>query len=786
MAKKVPLKKKSTVTATKAAVFSLPPIDGKGWLFLKDFKFQALVVVLVGVLFYASTYKNQYALDDDIIMKQNMYVQKGFSGIGDILSNDAYKSYYESMGVEQQLSGGRYRPLSVITFAIEQAIFGECYGERYTEVRDSLFDLQKRNVNDQNTNRLINEKNSLDKKITAANFDIAGIRHAFQIFWFILTMVILLWLFREHIFRSNTDIAFLTILLFTIHPIHTEVIANVKSRDEIFSLLFIGLTFIFFFQYDLKKKRKDMVWGMVCFFLALLSKEYAAVMIFLIPASLMIFHKRKLGDLMKLVIPIGMVMLVYVLVRLGAIGGAAAAPVDKSKQDPLNDPYLYASVEQTVASKINRLDDYLWLLIVPYPLVSDYSYQNFAYSRIFDPMVWLSVAVNIGMVVLFFKLWKKKHPMSFALLLYLGFFALVSNVLFDIGATMGERLIFHSSLGFCMGIAWLMIKGVERLKMSQSAILTCVFVVISYPAFMYTQVRNKAWKNDFTLFTGDVKVHPNSALTNGNAGARYMDYGLSYLGHDTIIGKDTIKQYGRDTVKVHHYADTASGYLLRATQLHEKYVNGYLNLGLCYYYTERYELAAEAWGKAHYYFPSNSILYNYQQMFKGQGNNRAAKKDYAGAAKFFRCAAIAIPTDIGAWSDNAGASFMGKDFANATYAFTQGLQALDQQITVAKNAGNTQRVQELQNQVSQLQGGLRASRHNEQCLNAWKKDTLNPDSTLFLANAFMGTPDFYPESKRLLNQTLILRPNDQRAIFLLDSLGTLEKKLKIPPKPSLK
>ncbi|MCX6310125.1 MAG: glycosyltransferase family 39 protein [Bacteroidetes bacterium] len=780
MAKKVLPKKKAQGAAAKTAIFTLPPLDGKGWLFLKDFKFQALVIVIVGVLFYANTYKNQYALDDDIIMKQNMYVQKGFSGIGEILSNDAYKSYYESMGVEQQLSGGRYRPLSVITFAIEQQIFGECYGERYTQVRDSLFDLQKKNINDQNVYRLINEKNALDKKITKVNFELARVRHNMQIYWFVLTMVVLLWLFREHFFRSNTDIAFLTVLLFTIHPIHTEVIANVKSRDEIFSLLFIGLTFIFFFQYDLKRKTKDMIWGMVCFFLALLSKEYAAVMIFLVPASLMIFHKRKLKDLTKLLFPIGAVMVLYVLVRLNAIGGAASAPVDKSSQDPLNDPYLYASREQTLASKINRLDDYLWLLILPYPLVSDYSYQHFAYSKFTDPMVWLSLAVNIGMVVLLYKLWKKKHPMAFALLLYLGFFALVCNIFFDIGATMGERLIFHSSLGFCMAIAWLLVKGLEKIKTSQPVILTCLFIAISIPAWRYTQVRNQDWKNDFSLFTKDVKVHPNSALVNGNAGSQYMDYGLSYLGHDTIIGRDTIHQFGRDTLKVYRYADTASGYLLRATQIHKKYVNGYLNLGLCYYYTNRYEQAAQAWSSAYQYFPSNNILLTYQQMFKGQANNRAARKDYAGAAKFLRCAAISVPSDAGAWADYAGASFMGKDFSNAKNGFTQAIETIGQQISNAQTAGDKQRVQDLQNQQNQLRGGLRAAMHNEICVNAWKKDSLNADSTIILANAFMGTAEFFPESKRLLNKALSIRPNDKRALFLLDSLGTLEEKLKTP------
>ncbi|HET6992502.1 MAG TPA: glycosyltransferase family 39 protein, partial [Bacteroidia bacterium] len=407
--KKVLPKKKAPVaaakTVAKTAPFVLPPIDGKGWLFLKDFKFQALVIVIVGVLFYANTYRNQYALDDDIIMKKNMYVQKGFAGLWDVVSNDAYKSYYESMGVDQQLSGGRYRPLSVITFAIEQSVFGKCYGQNYLDARDSLTEIRQKRVNDdraknsvalqqddQLINQLIHEQNALDKKINDTNMDIASTRHAMQVFWFVLSMVVLLYLFREHFFRSNTDIAFLTVLLFTIHPIHTEVVANVKSRDEIFSLLFISLTFIFFFRYDLKKKRKDIIWGMICFWLAFLSKEYAIALVVLIPAGLMIFHKRKLSSMLWMVWPVIGVLAAYAICRFGSVG-LANAPVDDSKQDILNDPYLIANSEQRLASKLNRLDDYIQLLVYPWPLVSDYSYAHFPYSRLTDGMVWLSVAI---------------------------------------------------------------------------------------------------------------------------------------------------------------------------------------------------------------------------------------------------------------------------------------------------------------------------------------------------------------------------------------------------------
>lgn len=759
MAKKIEPKKKAA-----APVYKAPPIDGKGWFYTNKFAIQAIVIVLLAVGFYANSYSNLYALDDDIIMKENAFVQKGFSGIGDILSNDAYKSYYQSMGVEQQLEGGRYRPLSIITFAIEQQLFGKCYGARYSDVRDSVFMMQRAGINNADFYRLLNEKSTLERQIKQTNLDIAPYRHAFQVFWFALSMVILLWFLRECVFRENTDIAFLAALLFTIHPIHTEVIANVKSRDEIFSLMFICFTFIFFFRYHAGKKMKDLLLAAGSFFLALLSKEYAATLLVLLPLGLIILRKSTISQLAMPMVAIVGVLLVYYQVRIGALGDTSQ-PVNKSSQDPLNDPYMYATWVQKKFSIFNRLDDYIWLMIFPYPLVSDYSYQHFAYSDATDLTAWLSILIYVGLTILTIILTIRRHPMGFALLFYFAFFMLINNVLFDVGATMGERLVYHSSLGFCMAVAWLAIKGLEKINVPQRAVLTTLCVLIAIPAWMLTYQRNAEWHDDFSLFTKDVQKHPMSALTNGNAGARYMDRGLTFLGHDTIIGNDTIRAYGRDTVKVHRYADTAIFYLSRATTLHNRYVNGFLNLGLCYYYKDNYKQAAEAWGNAYKYFPSNPILLNYEQMLLGKANERAAKKDYAGAAEFMHYATIAVPNDAKVWADYAGASFMARDFGTAKMAFQQAMNLKP----------------DLQPQLS---NGYRAADNNERAVNAFRADSASPDSVLRLAKAYTGTDYFYPESRRLLNKTLQMRPGDPQAIHLLDSLGTLEKKSKVPPAPN--
>jgi tetratricopeptide (TPR) repeat protein len=292
-----------------------------------------------------------------------------------------------------------------------------------------------------------------------------------------------------------------------------------------------------------------------------------------------------------------------------------------------------------------------------------------------------------------------------------------------------------------------------------------------------------------------VKKHPNSALCNGNAGARYMDYGLYWVGADSILpNKDTLHFVHRDTVKVHRYADTATIYLQAATTLHKKYTNGFLNLGLCYFHLDRYEEAADAWGQAFHVFPSNPSLRDYQQLFIAKANESLMKLDYKNGARFLRCAALTKPDEPRVWNDYAGSSFMAMDFASAKMAFAKADEVYGNQIKNIQNQmsqlaqngqGNSKQyldLQELQNlyktQQAGLNGGYRASNFNANKMTAYYKDTTNLDSAFALAQGFMGTEQFYPEAHRLLLKVSASRPNDATVNHYLDSLAKMEDKLK--------
>src|SRR5262245_25780699 len=77
---------------------------------------QALIVALLAGLLYANTVPNGYVLDDLPVIQQNPAVQRGLAGIPELLRTDLWHSSSFNLGY--------YRPLSLITFAVEQQLFG--------------------------------------------------------------------------------------------------------------------------------------------------------------------------------------------------------------------------------------------------------------------------------------------------------------------------------------------------------------------------------------------------------------------------------------------------------------------------------------------------------------------------------------------------------------------------------------------------------------------------------------------------------------------------------------
>jgi len=527
-------------------------------IFNFTFKVKCIILLTLGLVFYADSILNEYALDDGIVIAKNEFVQQGFSGIPGIMSHDAYYSYYHQMNANQMLAGGRYRPLSIVVFAIEHAITGE----------DPLA------------------------------------RHAISILAYMCCILVVFYFLNNYLLinmQKGEDIAFLAALLFTIHPMHTEVVANVKSLDEMLSLIFILLTFIFALRYAEaekgEKKGKDLYLGALFFFLAMLAKEYALTLIFLLPILFYTVAKKDVKNTILNTAPYLAVVALYMIIRIKSVGVPHNVPSDEI----LNNPYMLATHSQKIASEIYVLGKYLFMLFIPYPLSSDYSYNQLPYRSFNDPMVWLCIISYAAIIYWGFKLLLQKRILAFPIFFYLANLAMVTNFVVDVGATMGERLAFHSSLGFVVLLSYGFIRSPEFAKKREVIIgIAGILVVL---CGIECTTRNVLWKNDMTLFIHDVEVSPNSVMVLGNAGARYLDKA------ETI--KDTSKE---SKALINQYITKSVTLLRRSIQMHPTYTNSYLNLGIAFYKLQMPDSSKKYWDYAKKLYPDHPNLKQYYPL----------------------------------------------------------------------------------------------------------------------------------------------------------------------------
>jgi len=599
------------------------PVAKSGGIFPFPYKTKCIILCCTCFLFYANTLFNRYALDDTLTIAHNAYVQMGFSGIPKILTNDSYASYYNYIGKasSKQLSGGRFRPLSEIVFAIEQQLFGDSDIQPY-------------------------------------------FRHFINIITFMAGVIAIFYFLEKFLLKKvpwGSDIAFIATFLFIIHPLHTEVVANIKSLDELLSMLFIMLTFIYSLTYLQSRKTNHLVWGSVYFFLALLSKEYAVTLVFFIPLLFYLLGEKKPESALAAAIPYYGVFIIYLLMRSNAVGLFGTVP---PATNVYTNPYFFATPAQKIATEWFVLGNYLKLLLLPYPLASDYSYYQIPYHSFSDITVLLSLAIYIGIFAWVIILLRKKNILSFAVFFFLLNIFMVSNFLLDIGATMGERLAFHSSLGLVIILSYYLFTAVSKMPLkTKKNVVIGIMSVIGVVCLGETVTRNAQWRDDTSLFIHDAGVSSNSFLVNNNASCAYIT-----LSQDKALTTD----------QVNIYLDSARKYALKALSIYPKFDMEYRNLGDTYYLQGMLDSAARCWEMVKKLNPNYpDIKQNFMmlcQAYFSKGLDVGHKGNPRQGIILLKKALAYDSANSDIWYNIGGAYFTEQLYDSARYAWLRALQ----------------------------------------------------------------------------------------------------------------
>lgn len=432
---------------------------------------KTLLIGFLCFLLYGNTLTHDYALDDFVVITQNRYTQEGLKGIWDILSKDTFAGHY---GDKKQISGGRYRPLSVVSFAIEKEVFGNK----------------------------------------------PEISHLINLLLYALTGVILFKVLENMLKSRCQEAAYLSIpfiatIIFLIHPVHTEVVANIKGRDEILALLFSLLTLFFILVKNDHPSMKYRVAVFAAFFLALFSKENAIAFVLVVPLSLFFFKGCSGKELLCWMTPMVAAAGLYLMIR------SMVVPPGLVEHSLLDDPYKLADLHQKYATIAYILGVYLKLLAFPHPLTWDYYPFHIEYHRLSSWPVVASALAYAGLLAMAIGGFKKKGLVSYAIFLYLVPLALVSNLFFNVGTFMAERFLYFPSLGVAIGAGYFISTGLSKMRKIQRSVFIVTLILAAGVLSAKTIDRNRAWKDEYTLYETDLAVSANSAKSNIIVGNHY-------------------------------------------------------------------------------------------------------------------------------------------------------------------------------------------------------------------------------------------------------------------------
>ncbi|MCF0206813.1 MAG: hypothetical protein HUK15_05235 [Bacteroidales bacterium] len=352
----------------------------------------------------------------------------------------------------------------------------------------------------------------------------------------------------------------------------------------LFSLLALDFA-IRYFESNLRGKRIALLVSIFFFiFLGSMSKETTVSFVFLIPLTLYFFYDAKLADCAKVALPAFLGALLYVIIRANVI----ANQFGNEAELLLNNPFLDMTISEKYATIFYTLLLYVKLLFFPHPLTWDYYPYHIGIMHWTDWQAILGLVIYLAMIVLAIMYVRPKHKSaySYALFFYGATLILPSNLLFNVGAFMGERFMFMPSFGFCMAIAYLLcetlpskINGREiTLRNTTMAFLALVLIAFSAK----TIDRNRDWKDSSTLFAHDVNVSVNSIKGNSS-------YASDLYTQSEGAEKRAVKSSGQDSIKWIATRDSLMAisipYFERALEFDSLNSESLVRLGNIYYKT---------------------------------------------------------------------------------------------------------------------------------------------------------------------------------------------------------
>lgn len=434
--------------------------------FVQSNVWKYLVIVILAVFQYSQTVDYDYAFDDTIVITKNSKVQKGLK---------EPLTFFENARTGELESNTGYRPIALLSFATDVHLFG------------------------------LNPSKA----------------HRTNLMIYTLLCVLLL-IVLTLIFPQNAWLIFLVTVLFTVHPLHVEVVANIKSRDELLATLF-GLTYLgLHLKFYKTNNYGFLVAAPMVFLLSSMSKEngitFAGISLGLIFLVQSISKKQQIFSAIASVVSIASVLLMrwyvysdkFFVNKQALLENQGRYHWDEFLGNPLFD---VPELGLRIANALNIIYYSVRLFLFPYPLVHDYSYDHFPVVDWTAPSVYVGILIVVTIGTFIVRGMGKSSILSIGALWFIVSISIFLSLVRPATDIFAERFLFSPSIGLCLIFVGVFVTfGLDWKK------VTGLVFICSVPLVMVSYQRCPAWENTNSLLEADVDQLADCVRANYNYG----------------------------------------------------------------------------------------------------------------------------------------------------------------------------------------------------------------------------------------------------------------------------
>jgi protein O-mannosyl-transferase len=505
-------------------------------------KWPYLILIVLGFIYYGNSLKNGFSMDDDLVTSTPEFVhknvEKGFSGIIPI-----FKSRYATNATQNY----EYRPVTTASFAIQYALFADADLEAEARLKpknqESIEYWQKQ----------------------------ATISHFISVLLYIICCILVFILVYKIIPEYKLHVALLTAILFLIHPIHTEVVDNIKSRDELLVMFFgfgslIILLKVMSGNLLPKKKIGFLTLGIVLLILSIFSKKSGFVFVALIPVVLYFFTNLTWKNIVPILILFFVSGLLFSLTKKMVFDEGSERELF-FYENPL---YIDGSWTMKIPMFFYTIMWYVKMIFWPNPLSFYYGYNELPMADFSYPLVWLGIVFVVGLTVV--GLWRirKKEIWFFGFLFFMFSIGGIANLIVVAPGIVAERFLYVPSFGLLLIVSYYAVKYFHKYQQKSTfkyASFTIGGLVI-IGSFVHVTNRNPVWESQFSLYNNDIKHLNKSAKAHSLMATEYREVAMQNTQNfNTYLA----------------YIDSSKYHFEKALEIYPAYSNCLNNLGVLYH-----------------------------------------------------------------------------------------------------------------------------------------------------------------------------------------------------------